>query len=129
MGDLFLRVVAGLGVLSHVYFAYKETAGWSAAFVADVAPRWNAGRDASTVAQCVDWAKPLAANVAAYNAALALGLLWVALAGPAVADTLGRFLAAWLLIAAAAAALTGVRKATIVQGVLGILLLVASFMG
>jgi hypothetical protein len=39
----------------------------------------------------------------AYNLALALGLVWVLAKGAAVADTLGLFLAGFLLIAAVAA--------------------------
>ena len=65
--------------------------------------------------------------MAGYNLALALGLVWVAMAGARVADSLGVFLAIWLLIAAGAAALTGVHRAAVAQGAFGVLLLVATF--
>jgi hypothetical protein len=42
--------------------------------------------------------------------------------GASVADTLGVFLAIWLLLAAVAAALTNVWKAAVAQGALGLIL-------
>ena len=77
-------------------------------------------------AKSVTWARHLAANVAAYNLALATGLAWVAVAGAAVAGTLGVFMAIWLLLAAVTAGLTGGRPAAVPQGGLGLLLWVAA---
>jgi uncharacterized membrane protein len=127
MADVLLRLVAFAGACAHLLFAWRESVGWSTGFVERVAPAWvaRAGGDAQ-LDRAVDWAAPLAANMAAYNLALAVGLAWVALAGAAVAGTLGVFLSAWLLIAAAAALRTGVLPAVWLQGGLGLVLLVLS---
>jgi len=61
-----------------------------------------------------------------YNLVLAVGLAWVAVAGAAVAGSLGIFLAVWLLGAAAAAAYTGVMLAFYAQGALGVLMLIGA---
>ena len=127
MADLFLRVVAGVGALLHLGFVWMETGGWSTAFVGRVAPDWLTGLSEQETQDRVGWAAKLAKNVAGYNLALALGLAWVALAGAPVANSLGVFLAIWLLIAAGAAALTGVHRAAVAQGAFGVLLLVATF--
>ena len=128
MADLFLRVVACAGALLHLGFVWMETGGWSTAFVAWAAPNWLTGLSEQEAQDRVGWAAKLAKNVAGYNFALALGLAWVALAGPRVADSLGVFVAIWLLIAAGAAALTGVRRAAVAQGAVGVLLLAATLM-
>ena len=70
----------------------------------------------------VAWARPLAANMGAYNLVLAAGLAWTAVADPGLAPALGRFFAFWLLVAAAAATWTKVRPAAALQGSLGLLL-------
>jgi uncharacterized membrane protein len=95
--------------------------------VAKAAPSWieKAG-GVKSAEPYIAWAKDLAFNMGAYNFALAIGLAWVAVAGSAVAGSLGIFLAIWLLGAAAAAAFTGVKAAFYAQGTLGVLLLVAS---
>lgn len=126
MADAILRIVAGVGVVLHCLFAFKESIGWGVAFVDKAAPSWNRGLAPAEAIERVTWARHLAANVAAYNLALATGLAWVAVAGATVAGTLGVFMAIWLLLAAVAAALTGVRLAAVLQGGLGLLLWVAA---
>jgi uncharacterized membrane protein len=122
--ESILRVVAAVGAALHVYFFYKEALTWDVPFVQAAAPSWieRAGgpEKAST---CVTWASDLAINMGAYNLILAIGLAWVAIAGAAVAGTLGIFLAVWLLGAAIAAWYTKVNLAFYAQGVLGVLLL------
>ena len=126
MAEVILRLVAGVGVVLHCGFAYKELIGWGVAFVNTAAPSWLRGLTENEASERVTWARHLAANVAAYNLALATGLAWVAVAGAAVAGTLGVFMAIWLLLAAVAAALTGVRLAAVLQGGLGLLLWIAA---
>jgi uncharacterized membrane protein len=126
MAELILRIVAGLGVILHCIFAFKESIGWDVAFVNKAAPSWNLGLTLNEASERVTWARHLAANVAAYNLALAAGLAWVAVVGAAVAGTMGVFMAIWLLLAAVAAALTGVRLAAVLQGGLGLLLFIAA---
>lgn len=122
--EFLLRVIAAVGAVAHLIFAFRETVGWSTGFVERVAPDWvQRSRNHAEFDRQVDWAAPLAANLAAYNLALALGLFWLAWAGAAVAGTLGLFLALWLLIAAFAAWRTGVMLGAWIQGGLGILLL------
>jgi uncharacterized membrane protein len=123
----FLRVVAFVGVVAQFYFAYQEIFNWGREFVADAAPAWVDGQEAAAMPADliarIDWAAPLAVNLGVYNLVLAIGLAWVALAGSAVARTLGVFVAAWLILAAVAAGFTHVYLAMAAQGILGLLLL------
>lgn len=119
-----VRVVAGAGALVHVGFAIAETIFWTRGFASRAARHWTLDGDTADVtARHILWAKPLASNVAAYNLALALGLAWVAARGIGATGALAPFLAIWLLIAAAAAGMTQVYAALIVQGALGLALL------
>ena len=119
-------------------FALVETLGWGRWFVDKAAGSWLTTlettlrteygvTDATDLAKLVDnhvgWAGNLAFNIGVYNLALAVGLAWVARAGASVARPLGVFLAIWLLMAALAAAWTGVMGAFIAQGALGLLML------
>ena len=121
--------VAGVGALAHVYFAYIEAIKWSPAKVRDIAPAWLEGLSESDAAHVVGWAKRLAFNIGVYNLILALGLAWTCrafwLQAP-TARSLGIFFAVWLLGAAAAAFHTQVTKAGIIQGLLGVGLLIAA---
>jgi uncharacterized membrane protein len=130
MGWDWLRVVAGIGVALQGYFAYKETIGWGAPFVTSAAPAWVEHLPAAqlppqTIA-AITWATPLAFNMGIYNLVLAIGLLWVAVAGASVAASLGIFLGVWLLMAAAAALWTQVYLAFVAQGLLGLAVLLLS---
>jgi uncharacterized membrane protein len=119
-------IVALIGALAHVYFAYCETLGWGRPFVEKVAPSWISPAD-SHVDKHIDWAQPLAFNIGSYNLVLALGLAWTCwafLQRPAMAGALAIFFAIWLLLAAAAAFYTKVMKAFFVQGILGVALLI-----
>ena len=100
-----LRIVAGLGALLHLGFAYKETFGWGPSFVSKAAPAWLREPDAQAH---IAWAQKLAFNVGAYNLVLAIGLAWTAVSDVSMTGSLGMFFTLWLLIAAAAAAYTGV---------------------
>lgn len=103
--------------------------GWNLAAVRKIAPAWVAGMSDTAATGAVDWAKRLAFNIGIYNLVLALGLAWTCRAFAMQAPTarsLGIFFAVWLLGAAAAAIYTQVVKAFIVQGALGILLLIAA---
>jgi uncharacterized membrane protein len=120
-----LEIVAGIGALLHLGFAYQEMVGWGPAFVRRSAKAWM--RDARADDAHVAWVRPLAFNVGAYNLVLAIGLIWVTMADPAMANALGRFFAFWLIVAAAAAACTKVWPAAVLQGVLGLLLGIAAF--
>lgn len=126
----WLRVVAGIGTTAQGYFAYEETIDWGPAFVTSAAPAWTGNLPIKelppeTVA-AITWAAPLALNMGIYNLVLAIGLLWVAVAGASVAASLGVFLGVWLLAAAAAALRTRVYLAFAAQGVLGLVVLVLS---
>ena len=125
-------------------FALVETVGWGRCFVEEAAGSWLTTlettlrteygvTDATALTKLVDnhigWAGNLAFNMGVYNLALAVGLAWVALAGASVARPLGVFLAIWLLMAALAAAWTGVLGAFIAQGALGLLMLALSLRG
>jgi len=125
-----LGVVALAGAVLQCLFAYREIAGWKVGFVAKAAPAWvdhlPAEKVPPKVVEHIDWARHLAFNMGIYNLVLALGLVWVLIAGAAVAGTLGIFLALWLLIAAAAAAGSGVPLAFKAQGGLGVVLMIAS---
>jgi uncharacterized membrane protein len=119
----FLGIVAGLGALLHLGFAYQEVVGWGPAFVRRAAGAWM--RDPGADDAHVAWARPLAFNMGAYNLVLAVGLAWTAVADPGLAPALGRYFAFWLLAAAAAAAAaawTKVWPAAALQGSLGLLL-------
>ncbi|HEX8665417.1 MAG TPA: DUF1304 family protein [Beijerinckiaceae bacterium] len=125
----FLRIVAGIGALLQLGFAYQETFGWGPKFVKRVAEPWidPAESEAATEGH-IAWARRLAFNIGVYNLALAIGLAWTFYAAgrdPAAARTLGLFLAVWLLVAAAAAAYTKVYAAAALQGALGVFLLIA----
>ena len=107
--DLFGVLVAGLGALLHVYFAFIETIKWGPATVRKIAPPWVEGIDTSLVDAHIAWAKRLAFNVGVYNLLLAIGLAWTAVAyatDAAIASSLGIFFGIWLLGAAAAALYT-----------------------
>jgi len=122
--------VALVGAALQCLFAYREIAGWNVGFVAKAAPAWvdqlPGEKVPPDVREHVHWARHLAFNMGVYNLVLALGLAWVLVAGSAVAGTLGIFLAVWLLIAAAAAARSGVPLAFKAQGGLGVVLMIAS---
>jgi len=117
-------IVAGLGALLHLGFAYQEIVGWGPAFVRRAAKAWM--RDPGADDAHVAWARPLVINMGAYNLVLATGLVWTAVADPGMAPALDRFFAFWLL-AAAAAACTKVWPAAALQGSLGLLLGIAAF--
>ena len=119
-----LRIVAGLGALLHLVFAYQETLGWGPNFVRNAAPAWMHEPDAQAH---VAWARKLAFNTGCYNLVLAIGLAWTAASDATMTSSLGMFFTLWLLIAAAAAAYTRVWLAAVAQGGLGLLLGVASF--
>lgn len=131
----WLRVVAGIGVALQGYFAYKETIDWGPAFVESAAPAWlkhlpkerlpGEELPPETIA-AIEWATPLAFNMGIYNLVLAIGLLWVAVAGASVAASLGIFLGVWLLVAAAAALKTEVYLACGAQGLLGLAVMLLS---
>jgi uncharacterized membrane protein len=129
-GENWLRVAAVIGAVVHIGFTYKETRGWGPVFVAKAAPAWvdhlPVERLSSQTVASIDWAKRLAMNVGIFNLVLAIGLLWVAVAGASVAGSLGIFLGIWLLIAAAAALATKVYPAFVAQGLLGVAMLVLS---
>jgi uncharacterized membrane protein len=97
--------------------------------VKKIAPTWVERIDDPQLADThVAWAKRLAFNVGIYNLVLAGGLLWTAvnfINGSQYADILAIYFAVWLLCAAAAALYTQVTKAFIIQGTLGMLLIVA----
>lgn len=126
----WLRIVAGVGAVVQVYFAYKEMLRWDAGFVASAAPAWvdhvPVERLTPEALAKIAWATPLAFNMGLYNLVLAIGLVWVAVAGTGVAGSLGIFLGVWLLAAAAAALWTGVYIACVAQGLLGLLVLLLS---
>jgi uncharacterized membrane protein len=125
--ETILRVVAVGGAALHVYFFYKEALTWDLPFVQKVAPSWIERVGGSEKASpYVRWASDLAINMGTYNLILAIGLGWVAIAGAAVAGTLGIFLAVWLLGAAAAAYYTKVKRAFLAQAFLGVIILAAS---
>ena len=126
-----LQVVALLGAVMQLFFAYREILGWGDEFVALAAPEWVGHKKAADISAekraHIKWSRKLAQNMGAYNLVLALGLIWVLAKGAAVAGTLGLFLAAWLLIAAVAAWLTKVPIAAGAQGAAGLLLLWAAW--
>lgn len=119
-----LPIVAAIGALAHLGFAWQETVGWGPKFVRTAAKAWM--RDPQADAH-VAWARNLAFNMGIYNLMLAIGLAWTAAADQPVASSLGKFFALWLLGAAAAAAYTRVWLAVIAQGVLGVMLGLAAW--
>ena len=125
-----LRPVAGVGAIAQLAFAGLEMFGWGDWFVTRAAPPWVNHQTLATLTDemktSIAWAGDLAVNMGVYNLVLALGLAWVAAKGRVVAHPLGTFLAIWLIVAAAAAGLTGVYKALAFQGLLGVALLYAS---
>ena len=126
---LFGTAVAGFGALAHVGFAYIETIGWRLGIVQKIAPSWLEGLEDSKSAEHADWAKRLAFNIGVYNLMLGIGLGWTcwafAIQSP-MARALGIFFAIWQLGAAGAALYTQVFRAFVAQGILGVLLLLAS---
>jgi uncharacterized membrane protein len=126
---LFGTAVAGFGAAAHVGFAYIETIGWRLAVVRRIAPAWLEGLEDAKSAEHADWARHLALNIGVYNLMLAIGLGWTcwafAIQSP-MARTLGVFFAIWLLGVAGAALYTQVFRAFVAQGLLGVLLLLAS---
>jgi uncharacterized membrane protein len=121
-----LAIVAGVSALAHLAFAYKEF-HWERSFVESAAPGWIRPQDTDAH---IMWAEPLAFNMASYNLLLALGLAvtaWAATVDDRAARWLGPLFGVWLLGAAAAAGLTGVYLALALQGVLGLLLLMAAW--
>src|SRR3954468_24913513 len=121
----FLSIVAGIGALSHIFFAYQETIGWGMDFVKTAAGSWIDPADQNTAGH-VNWAKQLAFNIGIYNLVLAMGLAWTAIADANIKKQLGIYFSVWLLCAAEAAAYTQFYLACLVQGILGLLLLIAS---
>ena len=127
----FGALVAGVGAVLHVGFAYKETLGWNREFVDKVAHSWIEGLSVDDSNERILWAKPLAFNMGAYNLVLAGGLAWTCWAfirQPALAGKLGTFFAIWLVAAAAAAFYTQVYPAGVLQGGFGLLLLLAAWL-
>ncbi len=96
----FLGIVAGLGALLHLGFAYQEVVGWGPAFVRRAAGAWM--RDPGADDAHVAWARPLAANMGAYNLVLAVGLAWTAVADVGMAAALQGSLGLLLGLAALA---------------------------
>jgi uncharacterized membrane protein len=126
--EVFLRLLAAIGAVAHVYFFVMEALRWNVEFVNKVAPCWIKKVGGPQQAEpYVTWASKLAFNMGTYNLILAIGLAWVAFAGATVAGTLGIFLGIWLLGAALAANHTKVKPAFYAQGSLGILLLLTCF--
>ena len=127
----WLRIVAGIGAAVQGYFAYREAIGWGSAFVASAAKAWTdhlpVGQLPPDTVAAITWATPLAFNMGVYNLVLAIGLLWLAVAGARVAASLGVFLGVWLLTAAVAALWTQVYPAFTAQGLLGLAVLLLSF--
>src|SRR4051812_21898761 len=117
MSGVWLRVVAVVGAALQGYFAYMEALDWSPEFVRSAAPAWldkpAMQLRPEILEAAITWATLLAFNMGVYNLVLAIGLLWVAVAGASVAGSLGVFLGVWLLIAAAAALWTQVYLAFI----------------
>jgi uncharacterized membrane protein len=76
--------VAGLAALlaagMHVWFAYKETMGWTREFVEMAAPSWIEGVERDLADKHIDWARQLARNIGVYNLMLAVGLAWTSYA-------------------------------------------------
>lgn len=130
MGWDWLRVVAGIGAAVQSYFAYREAIGWGPAFVASAAKAWTGhlpvGQLPPDTVAAITWATPLAFNMGVYNLVLAIGLVWLAIAGARVAASLGVFLGVWLLAAAVAALWTQVYPAFAAQGLLGLAVLLLS---
>jgi uncharacterized membrane protein len=123
----FLRILAGIGAVAHVFFAFIEILRWEPATVRRIAPSWIEGVNDKGLAEAhVAWAKPLALNVGVYNLMLAIGLAWTALGDATIVSSLATFFAIWLIGAAAAALYTRVVKACVLQGILGLLLLLVS---
>lgn len=126
----WLRVVSGIGAAVQGYFAYKEAIGWGAAFVTSAAPAWTGHLPVTQLPPetlaAITWATSLAFNMGIYNLVLAIGLLWLAVAGASMAGSLGIFLGIWLLAAAAAALWTHVYFAFVAQGLLGLGILLMS---
>src|SRR3954449_7024599 len=69
---------------------------------------------------------PKGFNIGIYNLVLAMRLAWTVIADANIRKQLVIYFSVWLLCAAAAAAYTQVYLACLVQGILGLLLLIAS---
>jgi uncharacterized membrane protein len=127
MALYFLRMLAGVGAIAHVFFAFIEIFRWESSTVRRIAPSWIEGLNDIDLAEAhIAWAKPLAFNVGVYNLLLAIGLTWTAFGDATIVRSLATFFAIWLLGAAAAALYTRVVKACVLQGLLGLLLLLVS---
>ena len=141
---VWLVIAAGLAALGQAFFAYRELRDWGVPFVEEVAKPWTKAlgdsekRDPEKLAAHVkqltahvEWARPLATNLGAYNLLLALALAWTAWAAwqnwP-IAVPFAVLLALFLLGAAAAAGATKVYRALAAQGLLGALLLAAAWL-
>ncbi len=123
---IWLGIAAGITAVVQVYFAYREWFNWDVDFVAKAAPGWIDPAPYTEVDKAhVNWAGPLAKNMAAYNLLLGLALIWTTWAAYqdwAIAPRFGLLLGLFLLGAAAAAGYTGVYLAMKVQGALGLIL-------
>lgn len=119
-----LVILAWLCAGLQLAFAALEIGRWNLATVKRLAPSWfDDPVFAANATDHVRFTRPLAANIGAYNAMVAVGLAWTALTGD---PALARYLAAFLLVAAAVAWLTGVPRAAYLQGAMGIGLLLAA---
>src|SRR5689334_8556518 len=127
---IWLGIVCLVSAAAHAFFAYEETVGWGPAFVGRVAKGWrNRDEDERTNNAHIAWAKRLAFNIGAYNLLLAVGFAaaaWQAYLHDAMAVPFAMFLGLFLLGAALAAGITKVYPALAVQGILGVLLVLAA---
>jgi uncharacterized membrane protein len=127
---VWIVLAAGLAAVGQLFFAYRELFDWNVDFVKKVAPAWAEG-DPRQLDANVEWARPLAKNMAIYNLLLALALAWTAWAAwqnSPSAVPLAIMLGLFLLGAAAAAGWTKVYFALKAQGLLGALLLAATWL-
>ncbi|MFO1035712.1 MAG: DUF1304 family protein [Geminicoccaceae bacterium] len=145
----WLVLVALVAGVAQAYFAFLELRQWGVDFVAKQTRGWegpvkdaiNAFRrrgelnpphtESELTEVCVSWAKPLATNLGVYNLMIALALFWTAIAGwqgQPIAVSLGVALGLFLLGAGLAARATGVPRAFIAQGSLGIALCIAALL-
>lgn len=127
--NIGLRLVAALAAAMQLLFFYLEAFRWDQEFVHSAAPDWvdnaEVGQISPQIVQSISWAERLATNMGVYNLVLAIGLVWLAYEGRTAARGLGLFLSLWLLVAAVAAASTGVPMAFKFQGGAGLVLFAA----
>lgn len=122
-----LVILAWLCAGLQLAFAALEIGRWNLATVQRLAPSWFEDPAlAANAADHVRFTKSLATNIGAYNAMVGADLAWTALTG---VPALARYFAAFHLVAAAVASLTGVPRATYLQGAMGIGLLIAAGIG